>query len=239
MAGSAIHSFCTHLLTWAACHGRLDLSEPKIICNADALRNRHAKAYQLSKAGINLKMYIELHKSPDFIPPYLHNEQVPVTHCVYDAKAVGFHRRLDNGVDGGPSSEVASTDEVAHETDQLGDGDISRLTSETRSALRHIRHCLLQSGRRLHLVDVFGSDDEDDDLGDADLDFDLEDLDEEDDMELDLELEDDEEFLDADTMEVFEHDGEFYVTMYETASEDEEEEMHEAVENQSHEEDVD
>ena len=69
-------------------------------------------------------------------------------------------------------------------------------------------------------------------------------LDEEDDMELDLELDEDDGFMDDDGMQMFEHNGQLYVAVYESASEDEdededEEEMHDAVEHQTQNEDVD
>jgi hypothetical protein len=59
-------------------------------------------------------------------------------------------------------------------------------------------------------------------------------------MELDLELDNDGHFVDEDGNHVFEEDGELYVTVWETASEDEmdetededDDEMHDAVESQ-------
>lgn len=64
------------------------------ICDAERLRNRHAKAYRLSKAGINLKMLIEMHRDPELIPPYLQNERVPIAECIYDASEEGFRRHI-------------------------------------------------------------------------------------------------------------------------------------------------
>ncbi|KAF2845143.1 hypothetical protein T440DRAFT_283272 [Plenodomus tracheiphilus IPT5] len=64
------------------------------ICDAERLRNRHAKAYRLFKAGINLKMLIEMHRDPALIPPYLQNERVPIAECIYDASEEGFHRHI-------------------------------------------------------------------------------------------------------------------------------------------------
>lgn len=74
----------------------LELSLPDYICQADRLRNRHAYAYKLSKAGINLKVLIEMHRDPQLIPPYLHGECVPIVHCMYDANVVGFHRNISS-----------------------------------------------------------------------------------------------------------------------------------------------
>jgi hypothetical protein len=178
-------------------------------------------------------MLIELHKSPSLIPPYLHNERVPVVHCVYDAKVVGFQRHIDNGRDEQSVKDAVDTNEAPPETDQLGDGDISRITSETRRGLHLLRHKFVRPGRRLPFMEMFDTDEEDDALADTDDDFEVDDLEEEDDMELDLELDEDDGFMDEDGLQFFEHNGEFYVTMYETATEDEEEEeMHDAVENQ-------
>ncbi|CBY00159.1 hypothetical protein LEMA_P012890.1 [Plenodomus lingam JN3] len=64
------------------------------ICDAERLRNRHAKAYRLSKAGINLRMLIEMHRDPALIPPYLQDERVPIVECIYDASEEGFHRHI-------------------------------------------------------------------------------------------------------------------------------------------------
>ncbi|EMD92222.1 hypothetical protein COCC4DRAFT_129775 [Bipolaris maydis ATCC 48331] len=215
----------------------LDLSEPSYICNPESLRNRHAKAYKLFKAGINLRMLIELHKSPSLIPPYLHNERVPVVHCVYDADEVGFHRHVVN------PGDIVKFGVPPPETDQLGDLDIGEILINTRRDLHRLRHKFVRPGRRLPFMDMFDTDEEADGLAETDDDFEVDDLEEDDDMELDLELDADDGFTDDESLQFFEHDGEFYVTMYETATEDEdeeEEEMHDAVENQqTHPNDVD
>lgn len=193
-------------------------------------------------------MFIELHQSPSLIPPYLHDERVPVTHCVYDAKALGFHRHIHNGRERESSTGVTSMDEEPPETDQLNDEDISILTNQARRSLHLLRHSLVRSGRRNPFLDILDADDEEDELADSDADFEVDDLDEEDDMELDLELDEDDGFMDDDGMQMFEHNGQLYVAVYESASEDEdddseeeqgEEEMHDAVEHQTHDEDVD
>lgn len=215
---------------------RLDLSEPSYICNPESLRNRHAKAYKLFKAGINLRMLIELHKSPSLIPPYLHNERVPVVHCVYDADEVGFRRHIVN------PGDIVKFGVPPPETDQLGELDINEILTSTRRDLHRLRHKFVRPGRRLPFMEIFETDEEADALVDTDDDFEVDDLEEDDDMELDLELDEDDGFMDDESLQFFEHDGEFYVTMYETATEDEdeEEEMHDAVENQqTHPSDVD
>ncbi|KAB2109758.1 hypothetical protein AG0111_0g782 [Alternaria gaisen] len=218
----------------------LDLSDTDYICDDERLRNRHAKAYKLFKAGINLKMSIELHKSPSLIPPYLHDEPIPIVECVYDASVVGFHRHIvHEGAEEGARIAPESISE-APETDQLGDADINRLRGETRRTLHVLKHRFVKPGRRLAFMDMFDSDDESVEHVGSDDDFEVDDLDEEDDMELDLELDNDGHFVDEDGNHVFEEDGELYVTVWETASEDEmdetededDDEMHDAVESQ-------
>lgn len=73
-----------------------ELSLPDYICHPERLRNRHACGYKLFKAGINLKVSIELHRDPHLIPPYLHGELRPVEHCMYDASLIGFRRHISN-----------------------------------------------------------------------------------------------------------------------------------------------
>ncbi|KAL1799223.1 hypothetical protein ACET3X_003260 [Alternaria dauci] len=217
-------------------HLWLDLVNADYVCDDERLRNRHAKAYKLFKAGINLKMSIEIHKSPNLIPPYLHEEPIPVIGCLYDASVVGFHRHIiHEETEEGARTALESTGE-APETDQLGDADISRLRGEMRIALHVLKHKFVRPGRRL--ADLLDSDDESMELFDSDDDFEIDDLDEEDDMELDLELDDDGHFVDEDGNHIFEEDGELYVAVWETASETETEEvedddeMHDAVESQ-------
>jgi hypothetical protein len=245
-------SFLKYILTWFV---RSELSRTAYICDNESLRNRHSKAYKLHKAGVNLKMLIEMHKSPNLIPPYLHGELLPVTHCMYDASEVGFHRHISYGAEEtdtanqDPDDFAASIVNVLQkagadhkptpppETDQLGDIDIRRISGETRSALKVLRRRFANPAHRalgLHM------DDSDDDDGlefviDEDDDFEVDDLDEDEDMELDLELdEDDDEFEGGDGPIFFEHNGEYYVQMFdsETEDEDDDDEMHDAVETQ-------
>jgi hypothetical protein len=75
-------------------HCGLDLSTSDYICEAGKARNCHAYAYKLYKAGINLKVLIEMHRDGRLIPPFLHGEAVPIIECLYDARDVGFHRHL-------------------------------------------------------------------------------------------------------------------------------------------------
>ncbi|KAI8933320.1 hypothetical protein NX059_009944 [Plenodomus lindquistii] len=98
------------------------------ICDAERLRNRHAKAYRLSKAGINLKMLIEMHRDPALIPPYLQNERVPIAECLYDAKEEGFHRHLT--VD----EPVTSSSEFPNNSAQFNDIEGFLQAQTSRSA---------------------------------------------------------------------------------------------------------
>jgi hypothetical protein len=220
-------------------NNRDEFSEDRYICEEERLRNRHAKAYKLHKAGVNLKMLIEMHKSANLIPPYLHGELLPITHCLYDASEVGFHRHIRHGAEETDTENAnleavaistvdsSHTPDATHgvdvnrtatpppETDQLGNSDIRRIRLETRSALRSLMHRFIRPARQ-----ALGLDDSDDDFDvtlDDEDDFEVDDLDEDEDMELDLELdEDDDEFEDGDGPIFFEHNGEYYVQMYES-----------------------
>ncbi|KAI4949513.1 hypothetical protein J4E91_005252 [Alternaria rosae] len=234
----------------------LDLAEAEYICDEERLQNRHAKAHKLYKAGINLKMSLELHKSKSLIPPYLYKERVPIIECLYDASMVGFQSLIRNEV---TDENLDTTEELVKEeaeTDQLSDVDISLLRSKTRRLTLSMKHQLVNRGRRLAAFrDIFGSDDGSEESADSDEDFEVDDLDEEDDMELDLELDNDvvEQYIDEDGNPVFdedgnpvfEDDGELFTTVWETATDDEfdddmdedededdDDEMHDAVESQ-------
>ncbi|KAF1847868.1 uncharacterized protein K460DRAFT_64915 [Cucurbitaria berberidis CBS 394.84] len=249
-----------------------ELSLPDYICQADRIRNRHACAYKLSKAGINLKMSIEMHRDPKLIPPYLHGELIPIVHCIYDASVVGFHRHISEtcnvandvadypGIDHSPSdihvfasreptppieykgiaelSAAAAPDkataigiatEDAPETDQLSDADIHRLTGETRRALQQLKLKFIRqrrSGRASSVLSFIDDDDDDDDDSDGlddEEDFEVDDLDEDADMDLELELDED-GFEDEDGIQIYEHNGQLYIEVYEPETDDEDEE---------------
>ncbi|CAO2647081.1 Nn.00g080030.m01.CDS01 [Neocucurbitaria sp. VM-36] len=194
------------------------LSTTTYICQADRMRNRHASAYKLSKAGINLKLLIEMHRGPNLIPPYLHGEQVPIVECMYDASVVGFHRHISDpaddddqpnafpglgddsssseddyspptGFDGrNMAAEADESTEDAPETDQLGDRDVQRLTSQTRRALHQLKLKFIRQRRNRRASSELSlslMDDQDalDLVG-----IEVDDLDEDEDMELDEEL---------------------------------------------------
>ena len=77
-------------------HCWLELSQPEYICEEQRVRSRHAYAYKLYKAGINLKVLIEMHRDDRIIPPYLYGEALPIVECLYDAQDTGFHRHIIN-----------------------------------------------------------------------------------------------------------------------------------------------
>ncbi|KAF1833999.1 hypothetical protein BDW02DRAFT_569529 [Decorospora gaudefroyi] len=250
---AALPSLTTLELLQSAYVGH-DLSNASYICEADWLRNRHAKAYRLSKAGINLRMSLELHKSQSLIPPYLHGELLPIDICVYDANSIGFHRHIQpndeskTGFCVSPKDSAAPNipanmddDEPPPETDQLGDTDIQLIRFETKTALRALTVRFLGSRYRPHMMEMF------EDTSDED-EWDVDDLDEEEDMDLDVELsddDDDDDFEDGHGPVFFELNGEFFIQDSDSESisgsdenedegedEDGDDEMHDAVESQ-------
>ena len=250
-------AFLDHALTLPRVAHRLDTAKSEYICDEERLRNRHAKAFKLHKASINLKMSLELHKSEGLIPPYLHKERVPIIECLYDASMEGFKSFIRKEV---TDEDGETTDSLAREeaeTGQLSDMDISLLKSKTRRLTLSMKHSLVNRGRRLpSFREIFGSDDESEESADSDEDFEVDDLDEDDDMALDLELDDDvvQQYIDEDGNPVFdedgnpvfEDDGELFTTVWEVATEDEydsdmdedtgedddDDEMHDALETQ-------
>ena len=69
------------------------------MCEAERLRERHAYAYKLWKAGVDVRIYAEALAKSSYIPPYLHGEPLPELLCLYDSVDVGFHRALQNDTD--------------------------------------------------------------------------------------------------------------------------------------------
>jgi hypothetical protein len=203
-------------------HCILELSQSEYICEPERLRNRHAYAYKLYKAGINLKILMEMHRDQRLIPPFLHGEAVPIIDCLYDAEDVGFHRHLTEYHDTAPDKQSNSlnantdrlrpprtSDEPAPETDQLSDTDVSVIASSTSRALDRLKtHFTSMRRRSSSLLDFPQLSDEDefefDDFSD-DEDFDVE--------------------MDEDDMNVVFHEvnGQLYMEVYETDSEDEDE----------------
>jgi hypothetical protein len=95
-------------------HCLLYLSLPEYICEAERLRNRHAYAYKLFKAGINLEVLVEMHEDGGLIPPFLYGEPTPITHCLYDAQDVGFRRRVTNFGDIDAVDQAANTNSITN-----------------------------------------------------------------------------------------------------------------------------
>jgi hypothetical protein len=234
-------------------HCGLDLSTSEYICEAEKARNCHAYAYKLYKAGINLKVLIEMHRDGNLIPPFLHGEPVPVVECLYDAQDVGFHRHLPEVHS--PKAYVADADAAAYdemyyesyaeqawdaehsyggedkpikhdipsikpadppakpaspapETDQLSDNDIFFLSSTTDRVLERLK---LHFRRSPASVLGFGEDVSDDE----EYEFD------DDDMEEDFDGD-----IEGDDLDVVFHEinGQLYMEVYETDSEEDEDE---------------
>lgn len=151
-----------------------ELAACDYVCDEPRVRGRHAIGYKLYKGGINLKVMIEMHKSPSLIPPYLHGEATPVVQCVYDASEVGFRRHVETdgilsaavktesveeitdpsdqcpGNDGSwlgsrtTNSKSVDIEQEAPETDQLGDDDITVMKGKTRRALEQLKNQFLR-----------------------------------------------------------------------------------------------
>ncbi|KAH7413958.1 hypothetical protein DE146DRAFT_762463 [Phaeosphaeria sp. MPI-PUGE-AT-0046c] len=217
---------------------RIDLSTEEYICDPDRLRNRQAYAYKLHKAGINLKMLLELHRG-GLIPPYLHGEAQPITDCVYDAREFGF-LRLPKSEEFDPRSlkrhwddaKVVDDEHMDYdlvkaqaehdihqgqliaaarekgETDQLYESDILELTESTRSILTMLKSNFVRYRRLRGLEELFPAGDEMDD-------FDIEDP-----FAVDMDGEFDGEDLDMDDDDMsvifHEHNGELYIEVYES-----------------------
>jgi hypothetical protein len=233
-------------------HCGLDLSTSEYICEAEKARNCHAYAYKLYKAGINLKVLIEMHRDGRLIPPFLHGEPIPIVECLYDA----FHRHLPEAYSpkayadadaaaydemyyesyaeqawdaehsyGGedkpaqretpavkPTEPVPKPAGPAPETDQLSDNDIFFLSSSTERVLERLKLHFRRSpalGSVLGVGEDVSDDDEyefDDDMDEQDLDFDVD--------------------MEGDDLDVVFHeiDGQLYMEVYETDSEEDEDE---------------
>ncbi|KAL5113586.1 hypothetical protein ACEQ8H_008534 [Pleosporales sp. CAS-2024a] len=68
----------------------LDTCCADYICEEERLQNIHAYAFRLHKAGINLRILVEVHHDGELIPPFLHGEPKPLVDYVYDAIEIGF-----------------------------------------------------------------------------------------------------------------------------------------------------
>lgn len=110
----------------------------------DRMRERHSWAFKLWTRGIGVKMYVEVHKHFNLIPPYLHGEVKPELVLLYDSFKVGFERRLpfpeDQRDDPLLSPDEPEKQRTLTVTDRLSDADISTLSNGAYRALR--RHKL-------------------------------------------------------------------------------------------------
>lgn len=69
-----------------------------MVCQPDALQERHTFAYNLHKCGVTTRLYAEMHNClglQNYIPPYLHGERLPQFLSVYDSEEIGFQRSGD------------------------------------------------------------------------------------------------------------------------------------------------
>jgi hypothetical protein len=199
-------------------HCILELSQSEYICEPERLRNRHAYAYKLYKAGINLKILIEMHRDQRLIPPFLHGEAVPIVDCLYDAEDVGFRRHLTSYDDTAQDDQTRTSQTPnpnppsqapAPETNQLSDTDVSVLSSSTSRALDRLKlHFTSLRHRTSSLLDFPTLSDEDE--------FEFDDFSDEGDFDVEM---------DEDDMNVVFHEvnGQLYMEVYETDSEDEDE----------------
>lgn len=227
---------------------RIELATEKYICEPDRLRNRQAYAFRLHRAGINLRVLVEMHRG-GLIPPYLHGEAQPITDHVYDAREFGFipmpkvepykPRSAPFARKSGCIDERSMQEEDEHharqdeliaaarkgpESDRLDEGNIDALLMTTRMVLDKLRRNFVRYRRLPGLEELFPTGNEID--GDFDLDDPFAvDIDGEFDGD-DLDME-----MDEDDMSVIfhEHNGELYIEVYEsetdtdTTDEDDEE----------------
>jgi hypothetical protein len=181
------------------------------ICDPEQIRARHAFAFKLHQAGVNLKVLIEMHSRPNLIPPFLYGEEMPIVECLYDAQKVGFS--LEDSVFHPATPSTTSRKESFAEkplSDQLSDSRITDIKNQTHGIMLLLETRFVQQSA----TDM----DFDDDL------FDFDDM--ETDEEFDEELEDDDyvDFgMEDDDMHVVfhEHNGQLYVEIMEEETDEE------------------
>jgi hypothetical protein len=204
------------------------------ICDPEYVRARHAYAFKLHQAGINLMVLIELHKAYNLIPPYLYGEEIPITDIVYDAEEIGFsHRNAvekfpdaypEEAADGAeehrgiedpaglPTPLSKGPDTPAYEplTDRLSESSISFYKSDTRIILTLLKARFTWNRVPAPMLD------EDGEPFEFEMDTDDDDYDEE---FMDFEVDDDD-------MNVVFHElnGQLYVEIYESETEEEDSE---------------
>ncbi|KAH7071089.1 hypothetical protein BKA63DRAFT_517315 [Paraphoma chrysanthemicola] len=207
-----------------------ELSVADYICDAERLRNRHAYAYKLYKAGINFKVSVQMHRDDRIIPPYLYGEATPITECLYNAQEAGFHRHIREPIDFTMVSDKEKISLLSKsqldkkpagdppETDQLGDDDLHVIESQNRHTLSDLKHRFIRHRRLLRASSILGFVDEDDYEEDG---FET---------EVDAEFDDDEDIeMDEDDLGVIFHDqdGQLYIEVYGSESESDSEDMDE------------
>jgi hypothetical protein len=192
------------------------LSTEDHICDPDNIRVRHAFAFKLHQAGVNLKVLVEMHSRSNLIPPYLYGEEIPIIDCVYNAQEIGFASAANSAdVDDPVTHSIALRKEPGLLADktltaELSDNRVAQIKSQTRAVLTLLKARFPQRSA----MDV----DFDDDL------FDFDDM--ETDEEFDEELEDD-DYVDFDVEDndmnvIFhEHNGQLYVEIMEEETDEE------------------
>ncbi|ORY19253.1 hypothetical protein BCR34DRAFT_209042 [Clohesyomyces aquaticus] len=86
------------------------------VCNDDRVRERHARAFELHQARVEMKVYIEISAKESLIPPYLTGESSPASLCIYDSEKVGFCRVIDDRSDDEWDAEDISEAQEKHAT---------------------------------------------------------------------------------------------------------------------------
>jgi hypothetical protein len=218
----------TTLELMQSAHCKHRFATENYICDPEYIRARHTYAFKLHQARINLKVLIELHKASNLIPPYLYGEEIPITGCVYNAEEIGFSHRNNVYSDDG-YNDVEEQRDVGDParppippwdrpiplpdkplTDQLSDVRISMLRSDTCTVLTLLKARFTLDKRPPPITD------EDGDPFESEMDTDDDDYDEE---FMDFEVDDDD-------MNVVFHElnGELYIEVYESETEEEDSE---------------
>jgi hypothetical protein len=226
----------------------LEMSMADYVCDEERLRNRHAYAYKLYKAGINLKVLIEMHRDGSLIPPFLYGEPTPITDCVYDAEDVGFVHQTSSPSDRqligdlatsgdqdikdmeaqieearkAYDAEKGSRQRQQHETDQLDESEITYIKHQTQQILLRLKKKFIGERRLRRAESILEFVDENGD--DDDMEMDLDEEWDEDDVDFEM---------DGDDANVIfhEHNGELYIEVYESETdedEDDDEEIEDA-----------
>jgi hypothetical protein len=209
-----------------------ELSQASYICDEQRLRTRHAYAYKLFNADINLRVFISIHRDSDIIPPYLYGEALPIMDCVYNAADVGFRffsgvmtdKGLvdDNGIlqTSDVPEQAVSTSGSTPATDQLPDVCVQSIKNDVHHTLHQLKNQFIRHRRlrRAESILEFMEEASDDEDAEFDIEYDEDDLEEE---EMDMDE------MDEDDMGVVfhEHNGELYIEVYESETDEDEDGM--------------